>query len=1293
VLLGEAGQGKTHLLVDATRQALEDHRPSVTVFGELLTSKDPLTQIAQQLGLGALSHAALLQAMDAAGSMCQSRFMLIIDALNDSGDPDGWRSALPALIAATAPYDHVAVVVSCRSSLREAVLPDDMTGRGYLVTVHPGFAGHEVEALESYLKAAPSALPRTPMLTPAFSNALFVKLYCESLLSIPEAKRRSAVTPAHRSAVFDAFLDRRAAQINAALALDPAEHLVHRAVAHLGRLMAGEGREVLSRQQAQRAVDALAPQRTSWPRTMLGQLIAHGLVATERHYHPGGGRIATGIGFAYQAFSDDRIIHAVLEEHRAEVEEATAAGVLAADCALRAWLEKASPNLIDAATVLLPEVTGHELIDLLGQGSSPVAGSPGADQQARRRGTLYRALVRTLGLRSTSSVTERTVELLNSSSRERGLGDDVLEAVLTVTTQPGHLLNADRLHRALLRRSPADRDAWWGRETYFALEDTGALHRLLRWAEQLPTPDSARHRSAAPAMLLQRRAGLAAAARPGTQPEPPGEDVVRLAATTLVWTLTSPNRFLRDRASKALVQLLLGYPRVLTGLLQRFLEQDADQIADPYLFERLVLVAHGVLARTRAQQQGHELLEQVARQLLSTVYGPVSGQAHASRNALLCSAATRIITSAYAVGLIDAADLARTQHPHPCADVGDVLGEKDLEERYPYQDADGKPLWSSLWSSLISLADFACYEVRPAVEHFSLLPVSVPLPSDPDAAALIEPAVQAFSDSLPPAVRETLSSPESVRRLLKEHWQAKRVLDDEQYRLLKACMPDPSREQVLAFSGVDKDWACRWIMDNAVQRGWTPQRFADFDRHHGHGRGDRQGHKAERMGKKYAWLGLHELIERLANQRHMKQGPRPEFATYPGAGPLRLTDLDPTLPPAAHPLSDLADDDGTTDDIRYATFAASDLDGQWNPPAPALPSADRIGEWIEGTDQLPDLTELGIRSLDGAAWVVLNEYASDHAPGREWSGEAEQWHIQHSWLVADAYYPEVLQFLRDRNLMGRWMPEFPSRHGLYLDDLPLPYDPAQDGRHELRIVNHDSTDQPLPAEPAAPPAEGDDTAAQGAAPPAQGTAQPAQDSDIAEWLDLTIGYRGSRRKPPDREEELHRLAARWAKPSPAPAGDAEAPSPHLAYAQDGTVLRAHPAVEEYNWSGSGHDCSLDAPVSLIMPCAQLLTSSGLQRDPDNGQWYNPDGILVVRAAHGHRPTGSVTTLLVRRDWLEQRLTPIGMRLVLGLFGERQPRSADHLRQWREFSQTAGLEPGKPLTAAPRITEVHHTGDD
>lgn len=532
VLLGEAGQGKTHLLVDATRRALEQGRPSLTIFAEQLTAVDPLTQIAKNLGLGTLPHEVLLQAMDAAGAASGARFTLCIDALNDSNESGGWRSALPALAAEMERYDHVALVVSCRSSLARAVLPDDLKGRGFPVTEHPGFAGHEVEALEAYLREAPSTLPCTPMLTPAFSNPLFVKLYSDTVLSLPAGERHTDTTTLHRSAVFGAFVDTRAGQINRRLSLDPAERSVHQAVQKLAAFMAAKGREVVSHAEARTVVDGLAPSRTSWPDTMLGQLVAHGVLATDRYMHSSG-TLEAGIGFAYQAFSDDRIVRAVLDQHREDIELAEASGVLQAGSPVRAWLTAASGNLIDAATVLLPEVTGHELIDLLADEDEASEGghadSPGYP--------LYRSVVHTLGLRKGDHVTQRTVDLLNEATAEWEMEQEVLEAVLSVATQPGHRLNADQLHCILLRYSPADRDAWWGIDTYFMVEETSALHRLLRWAEQLPSPDRVRPLPAPPTTWV-RRPGTSVTAAGATQAPP--EEVARLAAVTLAWTFTSP---------------------------------------------------------------------------------------------------------------------------------------------------------------------------------------------------------------------------------------------------------------------------------------------------------------------------------------------------------------------------------------------------------------------------------------------------------------------------------------------------------------------------------------------------------------------------------------------------------------------------------------------------------------------------------------------------------------------------------------------------------------------------------
>ena len=123
----------------------------------------------------------------------------------------------------------------------------------------------------------------------------------------------------------------------------------------------------------------------------------------------------------------------------------------------------------------------------------------------------------------------------------------MLEAVLAVAAEPGHLLNADRLHWVLARRPRPERDAWWGVETYAMVWDVTALHRLLRWAEQYPIPPELHPaiRPAWPRLGARIRRSVTA---PGA-----AEEVARLAATTLVWTLTSSNRFLRDRATKALV--------------------------------------------------------------------------------------------------------------------------------------------------------------------------------------------------------------------------------------------------------------------------------------------------------------------------------------------------------------------------------------------------------------------------------------------------------------------------------------------------------------------------------------------------------------------------------------------------------------------------------------------------------------------------------------------------------------------------------------------------------------------
>uniref|UniRef100_UPI003D70AEB0 hypothetical protein n=1 Tax=Streptomyces qinglanensis TaxID=943816 RepID=UPI003D70AEB0 len=142
------------------------------------------------------------------------------------------------------------------------------------------------------------------------------------------------------------------------------------------------------------------------------------------------------------------------------------------------------------------------------------------------------------------------------------------------------------------------------------------------------------------------------------------------------------------------------------------------------------------------------------------------------------------------------------------------------------------------------LADFTTYEVKPAVRTFSQLPLTVPAPAYQRRhrpPIVVPDQVETFAQSLPAAVREVLGTPESVTRLLAERWQARRVLTDEQNRLLEQCAQPPTSEEQLADTPVDKDWASRWILDNAAHRGWSPERFAAFDNIRGGGRAGLRG--------------------------------------------------------------------------------------------------------------------------------------------------------------------------------------------------------------------------------------------------------------------------------------------------------------------------------------------------------------------------------------------------------------------------------------------------------------------
>lgn len=967
LMLGDAGQGKTHLFCDAGARALESGRPCVVLLGQQFTGSRVFTDLAERLALPPRGAAELLGAMAAAGEATGKPFVLLIDALNDSGDPRGWQTELPALLAEVAQHaPWIAVGLSVRSTYAELVASH--ATEALPEVTHPGFDGFEIDAAARYFAVYGLDLPDIPLLLPEFSNPLFLRMYCEAMAAF------DASTPtaghAHISGVFDWYLAAKNKAISDALALDPRRQVVQKAVDAFALAVAGEPREWLEREQARALIDSYAPHLHQWPNTLFGRLLAEGVLTEDTSYQEsdtGGWELVAGVQITFQRFADYRIASSLLAPY---ADAAALRKALAGKSALRRRLLETRAGVIAALCVLVPERYGIELLD---------AATWNLDETVAP--AWYRTTLTSMAARREDAASDRTVELLKELSGKSGqLFVLATEVLITVAARPGHLLNADFLHRSLMSRSMPDRDAGWGRVTYYWLDSQGPLDRLLRWAAQ------PRERTT--------------------------EEVIELSCVPLVWTFSSPNRTLRDYTTKTVCHLLSGRLAVVEALLQRF-----RGVNDPYVLQRLAVVAHGsVLVGGPADP---EAALSCARLLSEIVLDPQT-----LPDVLLRDAARGAMEWCLRAKLVDADEYELVKPPYGADPPAKPRTEKQLEKAYDrFTGEPDDPGYSSLFVSIFGLGDFGNYVIGSKVRRFSRYRLDKPMPPKraprrlpPDEAKLAE-LERDFTEEQ----RAWLSARDWDALMESLSWL-------ERMQLSQAVAP--------TAKPVSRDYphglAQRWIFERVISLGWTPQRFGRFDRNYQRSfRAGRSGHKPERFGKKYQWIALYELLARIADNFHMADEWEGDPKTYDGPWRTSTRDIDPTLPPAPR----LRDEDGVE---YFGPTHPPDSEGDWwIPPGPTYSGEDppAVTGWAEDPSDIPTLRQVIIATdQPGDEWVVLHAYYSwDEKPTedqeRDERSRRDMWSHIYSWLVRPQDATAMFSYLSKRTLMNQWTP-----HALEITD-------------------------------------------------------------------------------------------------------------------------------------------------------------------------------------------------------------------------------------------------------------------
>ena len=870
VVTGDAGTGKTHLLCDFAHRRVEAGVPAVLLMGQRFTeSTEPWAQALNMLGLHGSSSVEFVGALEAAAQASHSRGLVIIDAINEGRGSDIWPAHLPSFLAILEKSPWIGVLLSVRSPHERATIPEEVQTKAAVI-VHDGFGDQEYDAARAFFSHYGLEFPSAPIFRPEFRNPLFLKTLCEGLHHKGETRLPRGLSGI--TSTFDFYLDAVNVSLAKRLDYNSEDRLARQALAAFCQALIDAGKRWIPRALAEEIVNNKLPSR-SFSKSLYHGLVSEGILLEH------GGLLSDGThqkvtSIAYERFADQLIADLLLRTHLDEDDPKAAFGEGGGLAFLSDEEADVKQGLIEAMYIQVPERTGHEL--------------PTVAPRLLERPYSTDAFLESVVWRNTDAFSEET-RTVWKHVEEKHRSDDSLDTLLTVAALPNHPFNAEFLDRRLRKDVMADRDVWWSTYLHRAWGSQTSVDRIVDWAANL-SPD----------VDLE-------------------DSVVDLCAITLGWMLATPNRFLRDRGTKALVSLLTGRHESTARMIDRFSDVD-----DPYVSERIFAITYGVAMRSNDASRVGNLATQVYERVFASGAPPV--------HILLRDYARGVVERAIYLGCQLDIDVQLVRPPYHSA-WPNIPSKGATEAEW---NASGDEWAKRRIEFSVMADDFSIYVIGHASNWLSLT-------RDQDTWESPENRLAALLSSLNDKERlaweqfdrarqdrSTAITKALVRHITRQAGDAKEstsieyaedegipieyeeaversqqnlleMLTNEHQAECESILGDQDQHGKSSEPRFDTDLVRRYILWRVLDLGWTNEHFGHFDESIGY-RG-REAGKPERMGKKYQWIAYHEILAYMSDHYQYRE----RFADgndvhgYEGPWQDHLRDIDPSCTIRATP--------------------------------------------------------------------------------------------------------------------------------------------------------------------------------------------------------------------------------------------------------------------------------------------------------------------------------------------------------------------------------------------------------
>jgi hypothetical protein len=1037
-LTGVAGTGKTHLLCDIVENRFKKGLPAILVFGELFTTSDePFVQIIRQLDLKIneeINEGQFLSLLNNAGMQSGCRAILTIDALNETRQRSFWKTNISRVVDEIKKYPNIALVVSVRTGFEEEVITKKLK-KSFICKEHRGFEFREWEVVNKFFKEFYLPLPEIPLLMPEFQNPLFLLLFCKAFqdrTKKSKGKKQRQVFRGHEGAtyIFETFTkyaaDRIASDFNLQRGKnDKGEYVIWDTVIEkIAKEMAMSSDDRISEKKLIEIIENAHPgvDLNRFINELVRNLL---LVRVPRYSSEKNSYEEFDFRFPFQKFSDHLIGRYIFKKYEQEFGKSnknleTAKKFFSKRRKLGKYLANSwNRGIVEALSTQCPEqLKGCELVEV-----APYLKGSQIAQEAFVESLIWRKPT------AFSADTKNTLAYINGKVIRTESGfKNLFNAFLAVAPVPNHPFNADFLHSNLSKFTMPKRDSWWSTFLHYQFGQKGVVDRLVEWG-----------------WSDQDKSHI-------------NDESIRLCAVALAWFLTTPNRFLRDKATKALVALLTNRLSVVLQLLNQF-----KGVNDPYVAERLYAVAYGCAIRSKSDKKG-------LKDLSMWVYEEIFKHNKPPVHILLRDYARGVIEVALHEKINIQISRKKIEPPYSSDWPKRVPSEKSLKSKYYPEDSFQKKtedrgfldIWSSVMYNSGTLGDFGKYVLNSEVGHWSgrrfnskevnrknlfndfkdgltkqqkelLEKATNPFFGTDNSNFLVSIKYVSADESEKVDENDIKQQENEQKKEIKNAYaNFRNSLSEKKKKFFdKGIKPFlDSRGNINdPLEHFDTGLAQRWVFNRVVQLGWEPKLHGQFDKQVNYNRVDRSEHKPERIGKKYQWIALHELLARISDNFEFKEESWSDnIGKYEGPWQLIVRDIDPSCTLKEFPNTKQ----------KHGFNFKWDVQSQYN----AWHKNSSHSEWLKKSCDLPDPKKV-IEFIDdqGIAWVALEgfvEWQEETPPEQEKYNLPTRrlWYMIKSYLVRKKNKDKVFKWAKRQHFMGRWMPESHESYNVYLGEYP-----------------------------------------------------------------------------------------------------------------------------------------------------------------------------------------------------------------------------------------------------------------